>query len=230
MKKLYFLLLELLYPRKCVLCQKLLEPQETDLCGACRICAPESPPGEKSVRFCGRTVGLWRYQGQVRESLLRFKFSGRRCYAQAYGRLLAMRLDPTEFDVITWAPISPRRRRQRGYDQVELLAQAVSRELELPCLRLLEKIRDNPPQSSIREPAQRRANVLGVYRAVSAAPIQGRRICLLDDVCTTGATLSECARVLAVAGAAEITAAAVAVAQAEPVKKNTGPGSLEEAP
>ena len=68
----------------------------------------------------------------------------------------------------------------------------------------LRKVRDNPPQSGIDDPAERRANVLDAYEAVSPEQFAGKRLLLVDDICTTGATLGECARVLKAAGAADV--------------------------
>ena len=117
-----------------------------------------------------------------------------------------------EVDVVTWVPISRLRRFVRGYDQDELLARAVAAELNLPCRPLLTKIRHNRTQSGIQGYAKRRANVLGVYRCPEPEAVAKQRILLVDDILTTGATLSECARVLLTAGAKEIHCAVVASA------------------
>ena len=77
-------------------------------------------------------------------------------------------------------------------------------------LRLLKKVRNNPPQSGITGRAERRANVLGVYRAVHEEEIHNKRILMLDDILTTGATAGECARILLTAGAAEVHCGVVA--------------------
>ena len=206
--------LEWLFPRKCVLCRRILTADETDLCRACRVDQPEYPYGRKSVPHISALTAVWMYEGTVRRSLHRFKFGGARHYGAVYGRLLAMRIDrdlPRE-DVLTWVPISAGRRRERGYDQVELLARAVSPELGIPAEQLLEKFRDNRANSDLKSPAERRANVLGVYRASDPALLRGRRVLLLDDIVTSGATASECARVLLTAGAEEVYFAAVASA------------------
>lgn len=79
--------------------------------------------------------------------------------------------------------------------------------------QLLKKIRNNPAQSGISTPEKRRANVLGVYRAVNPELIQGKNILLIDDVLTTGATMSECCRTLLDAGAAQVSCAALACAR-----------------
>ena len=87
---------------------------------------------------------------------------------------------------------------------MELLAQAVGKELGMEPVSTLRKVRNNRPQSRIRGQAQRRANVLGVYRPVCPEKLEGKRILLLDDIVTTGATAGECARVLLTAGAKEV--------------------------
>ena len=78
---------------------------------------------------------------------------------------------------------------------------------------LLHKIRHNRPQSGIIGDAQRRANVLGVYRVENPELLQGKKVLLLDDIVTTGATAGECARVLLTAGAKEIHCGAMAIAR-----------------
>ena len=207
-------MLEWLFPRKCVLCRSILPKEETDLCRNCRLDQPEYPYGKKKVTHITDLTAVWMYEGDVRRSIHRYKFNGARHYADAYGRLLAMRIlrDLPQADVITWVPISRQRMRKRGYDQVELLAKAVGGELGIPTEKLLEKFRDNRANSGLKTPAERRANVLGVYRAVGQESFRGKRVLLLDDIVTTGATASECARVLLTAGAEEVIFAAVASA------------------
>lgn len=207
--------LALIFPPKCVLCGRLLERQELDLCGKCRREAPEQRHKNKKLRFLDSVTALWHYEGDARNSLLRYKFYGKRHYAKSYGRLLAMRIlqeHDEPFDVLTWVPISSRRRFRRGYDQVELLAKAVGQELGLRPVRCLKKIRHNPAQSGLSGEAERRANVLGVYQAKTPERFRGRRVLIVDDVITTGATMSECARVLLTAGAGQIHGAALASA------------------
>ena len=125
-------LLHILFPPKCVLCRKLLKKDELDLCRTCRVEAPEYPSGKRKLQFLDSFVAVWYYEGSVRHSLLRYKFYGQRNLAQGYGRMLAMRISeehPDGFDVLTWIPISRRRKLRRGYDQCQLLAKAVGKEL-----------------------------------------------------------------------------------------------------
>ena len=212
--KLLYRLLQLLYPPKCVLCRNLLKDQETDLCAQCRADTPEISGTKRKLPYLAKWTGLWYYEGSVRASLLRYKFRGNRGCSQSYGRLLAMKLlqDEISFDVLTWAPISRRRKWSRGYDQVELIAQAVAKELGVAPVSVLKKVRHNRPQSRLKDAAARRANVLGVYRVTDPAAIAGKSVLLLDDILTTGATVSECARTLLTAGAKEVICATVAVA------------------
>ena len=209
-------LLTLLFPPKCVLCGKLLEENETDLCHSCRTDSPECPVSKNKLPFLDSWVAVWYYEDLARKSLLRYKFRGVRAYAPAYGRLLAMKLSrehPDGFDLLTWIPISPLRKLRRGFDQVEELSKYVGAELGMKPEPLLKKVRHNRPQSGISGQPQRRANVLGVYKVTEPQRVAGKRILLLDDIVTTGATAGEAARVLLTAGAEEVHFGAVAAAR-----------------
>ena len=214
--KLYYFLMHLLFPPKCILCGKLLKGEEQDLCRDCRADSPEYPLRKEKFQFLDSFTAVWYYEGNVRRSLLRYKFYNSRNYAAGYGRLLAMKLleaHPEGFDCLTWVPVSPLRKLQRGYDQVELLAKAVGRELGMEPVPLVKKVRHNRPQSGISGAAKRRSNVLGAYREINRQQIAGKRILLLDDILTTGATAGEAGRVLLTAGAKEIHCAAIAAAR-----------------
>ena len=205
-------LLELLYPSKCVFCGGLLGREETEICTSCRKTLPYCEGHVKRVPYSKATSAVFYYENLVRESVLRYKFHGNPHYSLAYGRLLAMKVAEQEldFDLITYVPVSRRRHRRRGYDQAARLAKALSRELGCRHHKLLKKIRNNPAQSGLSRPEQRRANVLGVYRVVDPKRVQGKTILLIDDVMTTGATLSECCRTLLDAGAAQVSCAVLA--------------------
>lgn len=206
-------ILNLLFPRKCVLCQKLLSREESAICPECDKEHPFRSPGKTKLRFIDSWYTLWNYREDVRESIHRYKFSGRQNYAGCYGQLLARNLpDDAEWDVITWVPVSRRRSASRGYDQGKLLAQALSRELEIPERKLLWKIRNTVPQSSLQGEASRRANIIGAYICKNESEVSGKRILIVDDVLTTGATACECAKVLRIAGAESVSLATVAAA------------------
>lgn len=215
------LLLHLLYPKKCILCRRLLNDRELDLCIDCRSDVRQYPYGASNP-YTGAKTGLhyldsftavWYYEGNVRESLHRFKFYNAPQLASGYGRMLGMRIlqqGPGNFDYLTWVPVSRERKRQRGYDQSELLAKAVGRELGVRPVRLLIKTRNTAPQSRAKTAEERKANILGAFSAVDGIDLSGKTILLLDDIFTTGATSEECARMLLLAGAKSVHCAAVA--------------------
>lgn len=205
-------LLDLIYPPKCVICSALLHDDESDFCRKCRS---ELPLVEKPIRrgeFYETCWSVCYYEDTVAESVRRFKFAGMPHYADAYGRLLAMRLlrCGVDFQVLTWVPTSRKRKDARGYDQSFLLARRVAKELNVPCVSTLRKTFDNQKQSRLRDSAARRANVLGVYEICDEALVEGKRVLLIDDVITSGATLTECARVLLTAGASCVVCATFA--------------------
>ena len=211
-------LLNLLFPPKCVLCKKLLSREETDLCRHCREHAPVFSKEKIKFSFIAGWTAVWYYKDNVRQSLLRYKFACYRSYVPCYSRLLAMKLQTSRFenfDVLTWVPVSRLRRMKRGFDQVELLAKATAQQLGIEAVPCLKKIRHTPPQSGLRTAAQRRANVLGAYMVTDPEIVQNKRVLLLDDIITTGATVSECARMLLLAGAKDVRCAAMAVASHE---------------
>lgn len=109
--------------------------------------------------------------------------------------------------------LSRQRRWRRGFDQGEKLARVVAAELGLPVRGMLRKVRHTQPQSGLEDPAARRANALGAYAPAPGVQGKGLRILLVDDVVTSGATLSECARVLLGAGAGEVLCATLAQAR-----------------
>lgn len=210
--------LQLLYPPKCIVCRRVLQRQETDLCHRCREAMSSWQAPERNGEFFKVCIPSFYYQDALRQSVLRYKFESMRHYAGGYGRMMAMTLqrrDMVDFDLVTWVPVSKKRRRRRGYDQAQLLAQALARELKLPVGQTLRKIRDNPPQSSLQGAARRKGNVIGMYVTTGTA-VTGLRILLVDDVITTGATLSECSRMLCTAGAKEVICATLA---ATPIAK-----------
>ena len=207
--------LQLIFPPKCTLCRKFLSQEETDLCRQCRTQGPEFKKSKRNIPFIAHWTGIWYYKDDVRSSIHRFKFGNARRYADVYGRILAVKLQNMEldsFDIISWVPISWQRRFTRGYDQSQILADALSKELGVKPEKVLRKIRSTPPQSGIPDAAGRRANVQGAYKVLSPGAVAGKRILLVDDVVTTGATASECARMLTIAGAKEVNLATIAVA------------------
>lgn len=211
-------LLDLLFPPRCAFCGALLADGEEGFCTQCRRTLPwttqEGPP-KRCAGLAQCLSPLW-YQDVVRRSFHRYKFRGRTVCAGTYGRLMAQcvldRLEG-EFDLLTWVPLSKKRRRRRGYDQSLLLAQAVAGELGREVTPTLEKVRDTRAQSSLEQAELRHANVKGVYAVPVPETVDGKCILLVDDIVTTGSTLSECAQALLAAGAGHVSAVTLARAR-----------------
>ena len=203
-------LLDLFFPPRCAFCRR------TGVHGVCADCERTLPYAK--VQLCegagfGRCASPLLYEDAVRESLLRFKFHGAQSAAEGYGELLARCAAEElggQFDTVTWVPVSKKREHERGYDQARLLARSTAKELGLPLTPTLHKQRNTQPQSGTGDAAKRRANIAGAYRMKTGADVTGKRILLMDDIVTTGATLSECARVLGKAGAEQVVCATVA--------------------
>lgn len=206
-------LIDTLFPPKCVLCQNILSHNETDLCHTCRTEIEDYPKTKHKISYIAGWTAMWYYNEKVRRSMLLYKFYGKRNYGAIYGRLLAMRLSSKpicNYDILTWVPVSSIRKWKRGYDQVELIAKSVGQELGTPAMPILKKIRHTKPQSRLSDHSHRKANILGAYTVREPAAIKGKSILLLDDIITTGSTVSECARTLLTFGAKEVYCAAIA--------------------
>lgn len=148
------------------------------------------------------------YEGRLRRLIHLYKFHGMRPLAVDFGRWMA-RAIPREqqFDAIVPMPLHWTRRFQRGFNQSELLAQEIARRWNVPVVEAVQRPKRRDPQAGLTN-AQRRKNVQGVFHVPQR--LDGQRILLIDDVMTTGATASACARAMKRAGAAHVALAAVA--------------------
>jgi ComF family protein len=193
----------------------LLEPDELGLCHRCQATLPwteegTDPGGVEGCQAC--LAPLW-YRGQVPDGIDRYKFRFGRMHGVLFGRLMAQCLsdrweEPVDF--LTWVPLSPKGLRRRGYDQARLLAEQAGAELSLPVLSTLEKRRETRTQSRLRDHRQRWDNVKGAYGCLPGVKLSGETVVLVDDVRTSGATLTQCARCLREAGAGKIVALTLA--------------------
>lgn len=207
--------LDLLFPPKCVFCGRVLDSGAGGICPDCQSGLPwlTGEAAQWKAEFVSLCAAPLRYQDRVRDSIHRYKFKGRQGYARTYGALVAQCVSDHlagRYDLITWVPLSRKRRRERGYDQAFLLASASALALGGVAAETLRKARHTEAQSGLEGEAARRANVLGAYEIVDPKLVAGKRILLIDDVITTGATVSECARILRTFGAADVICAALA--------------------
>ena len=210
MKKILTFLLDLLYPPKCVICRRLLEKGEKEICADCLEALPNFEGAAPQVDCADDVSVTFFYENDLRESFLRYKFSGRDFYGKIYGRWMADRILEMlgrDFDFVSWVPVSRKRLRRRGYDQSELLARAIAKKLSLAVYPALQKHAERGPQSHLHDAAQRKENASGAFSLAPGADVSGKKILLIDDIVTTGATLSECCRVLKLAGAKRVSCA-----------------------
>jgi len=142
------------------------------------------------------------YDEPVRRALLDLKFGGARAVGDAFVPQMALAAaDRLGVEcVITWVPLAKRRRRERGFDQAEILARGLAAGTGLPVQGLLRRVRETDPQAR-RGAADRRRALAGAFRVVESPPAA---VTLVDDVLTTGATAAECVRVLRHAGAERV--------------------------
>lgn len=201
-------LLKLLFPPKCMLCGMPLGEDE-EICGQCRqkVLLNTAPPRvEKGAFFDKAAAGLW-YETNVRQAIHGLKYREKQHYARPLARVMVYAYQHKigeACDLITFVPTNPSTLRERGYDQAQLLAEALSEMLEIPWVSALEKTRETAPMHGLK-PDERRANVLGAYQVCCEEDLlKGKRVLLVDDILTTGSTLSECARMLRTAGAERV--------------------------
>ncbi|MEP7203532.1 MAG: phosphoribosyltransferase family protein [Ilumatobacteraceae bacterium] len=159
------------------------------------------------VRNADGVAAAFPFVGLVRELIVALKFRHRRSAAGVLAAHMLRRLDLANIDVVTWAPTSARRVRRRGYDQAEVIAQAVARQLGVPCRRLLYRAHGSPQTGKSRSD-----RLIGpAFRA--RRPKRDLVVLVVDDVVTTGATLRTAADALHAAGVARVELAAAASTQ-----------------
>ncbi len=188
----------------------LVDASGEPICGLCRRIAPPFV----------RAAAYGSYEGGLRELIHLLKYSGVRPAAGVLGRMLAEAIAvlepgfPATAVVLIPVPLFRARRRQRGFNHAEVIARAalklgvVQGRLEL-CHDVLARQRETQSQTGLTS-HQRRENVRGAFAVVRPEAVKGREVLVVDDVYTTGATVSECVRVLLRAGAAKVWVATVA--------------------
>lgn len=167
--------------------------------GECGDCQEQAPAFD-------RLIAAFHYRGPVRRALLKLKFGQRQDIARGFGLAAAQAAVATgiAWDCVVPVPLHPGSQKQRGYNQAELIAREVAFQLHAPLRASLVRHRDAPRQARARDAEERRRNVAGAFRSLAA--LDGLAVLLVDDICTTGATLDACARALKEAGAARVDA------------------------
>jgi ComF family protein len=179
------------------------EASAEHLCGRCIL----QPPPYSGARSYGY------YTAELSRVIQEFKFHGRRNLTSLLAPLLTETFlgswREEDFDLVVAVPLHPKRKRERGYNQSELLARALARSAAIPYSRPLARIRPTLPQVGLTD-SQRLENVRKAFRCDSAQAVSQRRILLVDDVMTTGATVASAAQALLEAGALRVSVLTVA--------------------
>jgi ComF family protein len=225
----------LLYPATCTICGNNVRAGEY-LCDACEakivrilppFCETCSGPFEGSITsaftcancahrtiYFDVAVAAYRGRGIVREIIHEFKYARQIHLRHLVAHWLRAGLDDERlrdisFDLIVPVPLHPARQRERGFNQASLLAESLSAGTSMPCRPVLQRIRYTTTQTAL-DRSERMENLHNAFRLRKNADVRGLRVLLIDDVLTTGSTLSECARVLKRAGAISVHAVTAA--------------------
>jgi competence protein ComFC len=228
-------LASLLYPPACTICAAAVNDGEY-LCDGCddkitRIvppfCARCSEPftgamnGTFNCANCAHreihfdsAIAAYRSRGIVRRVILDFKYGKQTHLRHLVGEWLCAafrdpRMSGSSFDLAIPVPLHPARRRERGFNQAELLAALLSRRMSIKTATALERTRYTTTQTAF-DRTERMENLRNAFRLRKNVSVQGLRLLLVDDVLTTGSTLSECARILKAAGAKSVHAVTAA--------------------
>jgi ComF family protein len=197
----------ILAPARCAACDVRVRAERV----FCPICAATTVFASEEEGFAAAFL----YGGAIARSITRFKYEGRSDLARPLSALLrrvAPRLGATGIELVIPVPLHPLRLAERGYNQAALLARPLARDLGASFAPLaLRRTRDTAQQATLAR-ADRLRNVENVFAVREPRAIEGRRVLLVDDVRTTGATLRECMRVVMSAGARDVSAAALAIA------------------
>src|SRR6266404_3938852 len=228
-------LVSLVYPPSCTICSAPVEFSEY-LCPDCEaklsrivppFCAKCSEPFDGAITTtfacanCAHralhfdaAVSAYRSRGIVRHVILNFKYGRQIHLRHLVARWLVAALDDERlrerrFDAIVPVPLHPAKQRERGFNQAALLAEWLGSHMALPLRPVLQRVRFTTTQTAF-DRSERMQNLRNAFRLRKNADVRKSRVLLIDDVLTTGSTLSECARVLKEAGAQSIYAATAA--------------------
>ncbi len=214
-------LLAILFPERCPYCGEVIKPLDV----ACEDCKEEMPSDKLITQIAGiyEAFSPFPYDGKYKDAILKIKFGKRKQFAPQLAEIMAEKLkeykDVSHFDVITFVPLHKDTLKERGFNQSELLAKHLSENIGIPCEAVLKKIKKNKPQHKLIA-KERKKNVEGVFRCTDKKLVKGRKILLVDDIVTTGLTLSECIKILNEKGAEEIFCITFAKSQPKSLEMN----------
>lgn len=151
-------------------------------------------------KYFDEHIYMFRYEKYIREKILNYKFNDKPYYYKTFTNIFITNKKMCDilksYDIIIPVPIHNKRRKQRGYNQTELIAKELAKEiLNLEYMNILTKNKNVKPQSLLNK-EQRIENAKNVYGVIKNIDIENKKILIFDDIYTTGATANECAKVL----------------------------------
>jgi competence protein ComFC len=232
-KSLFSDLIDFIYPPFCVICGNYLSREEKDICSSCfenltvlpekycPVCKNFLPPGIEKCHNHSNFSNLdWVYSlglfdDYYRKIIHAFKYKNKLYLGKKIGKKIGeevlQKVDLKDYDVIIPVPLHRKRKNKRGFNQSEILAQEIAGKTSLPfSLNGLKRTKNTKDQTTLSR-EQRRENVQDAFALTKPEQFREKNILLVDDVITTGATLSECAKVLWKNGAKKVSAVTLAL-------------------
>jgi len=234
--------LDWIYPPACIACKQLLplneepryicadcKPLFVSITGAtCQKCSTPIEADHTMCRHCQKTfrcftsnTAVFLYKDLVQDLLHDIKFRGKRRTAWGlglhWGEVIKKTSCVYEGKALVPVPMHPKKKSERGFNQAQVMAKALSRTLGIPTENALVRKIDTPPMAGL-PPALRTENVSGAFEAYQSARWKTKEFVLIDDIYTTGASLNECAKTLLDAGATSVSAMTLSVGESNSSK------------
>lgn len=176
-------IIDLIFAKKCIICSK----KHNDICNECLKNAQKFYIHEK---LSDGVICAYEYKEPLRKAFLRYKFNGKKSYVYGLSKLFLEKLKDVnllEFDIITYIPISKNRMRERGFNQCKLICEEICKDLSCKPENILSK--KNAKKQSSLSASERKVNIIDTFTLKK--DVSGKRILVIDDVYTTGATINE---------------------------------------
>ena len=233
----YDRVLWLFFTNRCPYCNELLGREEI----LCKECAETLPviKGEK-CKYCGAEksrcickkhklsydgiTAPFYYEDCIKQSVIRLKFSGKLILGKTLAKDMATAVKEDfgdkKFDFICYVPFTNWQKINRKYNQSEVLAENLSKELRIPLCNVMVKLFETKSQHKMNT-RERKGNVFGVYDVKNGINVKGKTILLVDDVKTSGSTLDDCAAILKIRGANEVYCVTASIASFKKKEEKT---------
>lgn len=211
-KNLNTYILDILFPPVCISCHMPIDKQSDFLCRACfdkininmwlvcPLCGGKRITKSPCHHAPFVLAAACAYHEPIPALIHHYKYAGLEKLQTLLAALMITHIQRAVSDIssyiITYIPLHPHKERMRGFNQSKKLAHIIAHYFSIPCFDLLAKTKHTEPQAKQKERIKRLENVRGCFECINPNDVRGKRILLIDDVCTSGATLWEAARVL----------------------------------